>query len=207
MFALVAFSSLSVAYAAPHVVVIGMMGEKAILRIDGEQLMLSKGETKNGVTLRDINSREATLLIGKKEQRLGLGMDTGGISSRADGARVDIAMNREGQYLTNGMINGRVVQFLVDTGANTLSMTTEDARMLGIDYQKNGEEGRSLTAGGVVRAWSVMLPRVQIGPLIVRQVEASIREAPRFGPILLGMSFLSRVNMQHEQNRLQLIER
>jgi aspartyl protease family protein len=203
---LLCFSS-ATSVAAPYVVVIGLMGDKAILRVDDEQVMITKGETKNGITLRDVNSREATLLIGKKEQKLGLGKDTGAISARADGARVDIVMSQNGQYLTNGMINGRIVQFLVDTGANMLSMTTEDARNLGIDYRRVGEESRSMTAGGLVRAWNVRLAKVQIGPITVNQVEASIREAPSFGPILLGMSFLGRLDMQHEQNRLSLKER
>lgn len=190
-----------------HVSVIGLMGSKAILRIDGEQVVLGKGESRADVTLLDITGGEALLRIGNREQRLGMGMDTGGIASREDGPSVELVMNGRGQFLTSGMINGRVVEFLVDTGANTVSMTADDARSLGIDYRLDGEEGQSATAGGVVRSWNVTLKSIRIGPITVRNVQASVREAPRFGPILLGMTFLSRVDMQHERNRLRLTAR
>lgn len=191
----------------PHVSVIGLMGSKAILRIDGEQVMLARGESRADVTLLDIVAGEAVLRIGNREQRLGMGMDTGGIAGRESGPSIEIVMSGAGQFITAGTINGGVVQFLVDTGANTISMTTEDARALGIDYRVEGQESGSVTAGGVVRAWNVNLKTVQIGPIVVRNVQASVREAPRFGPILLGMSFLSQVDMQHERNRLRITAR
>ncbi len=191
----------------PHVAVIGLIGSKAILRIDGHQVMLGRGESQGDVTLLDIGKAEALLNVGGRELRLGMGMDTGGIVAREGGPSVEIVMNGRGQFLTNGMVNGRVVEFLVDTGANTVSMTADDARSLGIDYRLDGQEGRTMTAGGVVRSWNVTLKSVQIGPIAVRNVEASIREAPSFGPILLGMTFLSRVDIQHERNRLRLTAR
>lgn len=191
----------------PHVMVIGLIGGKAILRINGQQRIVAQGETLDGVTLLRIEAQEALLKINSREVRVGMGMDTGGIAAREAGASVELVMNANGQFITNGQINGRVVEFLVDTGANTLSMTAEDARALGIDYKLEGRKGRSATAGGEVPAWGVQLASVQIGPIVVKNVQATVREAPRMSPILLGMSFLSRVNLQHEQNRLKITAR
>lgn len=191
----------------PHVTVIGFLGDRAILRIDDEQVILRAGEARGGVTLLGIEQGEARLRIGKREQRLGLGMDTAGIAPRAEGGSVEIAMNGNGQFITSGMINGRVVELLVDTGANSVSMTTDDARRLGIDYRMDGEPSRSVTAGGVINSWVVRLKSVQVGPITVRNVTATVREAPTHSPILLGMTFLSQVEFRQERNRLRLTGR
>ena len=191
----------------PHVSVIGLMGSKAILRIDGQQQMLGKGESRDGVTLLDIVAGQAQLDINGRKVSLAMGADTGGIAARAEGGSVEIVMNGRGQFITHGQINGRVVDMLVDTGANTVSMTTDDARRLGVDYLMDGRESASVTAGGLVRTWVVTLKSVQVGPITVRNVQASVRDAPRMTPVLLGMSFLSQINMSHEQNRLKMTAR
>lgn len=191
----------------PHVMVIGLLGGKAVLRINGVQYIIAQGETREGITLLGIAAQEAVLSMKGREVRLGMGMDTGGIAAHESDASVEIVMNGNGQFITNGQINGRVVEFLVDTGANTVSMTAEDARALGIDYKVLGQQGRSATAGGVVQAWGVQLSSVQIGPIVVKNVQATVREAPRISPILLGMTFLGRVNLLHEQNRLKITAR
>jgi aspartyl protease family protein len=192
---------------APQVSVIGLIGSKAILRIDGQQQMLGKGESRNGVTLLEVVAGEARLDINGRKVSLGMGMDTGGMAARPAGASVEIVMNGAGQFITNGQINGRVVEMLVDTGANTVSMTAEDARAMGIDYRMDGQRGISGTAGGMVVSWVVTLKSVQVGPIVVKNVVATVREAPRISPVLLGMTFLSQVNLQHEQNRLKITAR
>lgn len=193
--------------AAPHVNVIGLIGGRAILRIEGEQVILRPGESRGDITLLAVENGEAVLKVGKRELRLGMGMDTGGFAPRAEGGSVVIAMNERGQFITNGMINGRVVEFLVDTGANTVSMTSQEARRLGIDYQVDGDRGASATAGGIVTSWLVNLKSVQVGPIVIRNVQATVREAPDLAPILLGMTFLSRVNLSQESQRMRLSER
>lgn len=207
---LLAFSALVQAAPAdkgPQVTVIGLIGERAILRINGQQKILRKGDSDSGVTLKDVVAQEAVLLIAGREIRLAMGMDTGGIAQREQGASVELVMNGTGQFITSGQINGHVVEFLVDTGANTVSMTSEDARALGIDYKMDGVQGMGVTASGTVRAWGVTLKSVQIGSIVLRNVQATVREAPRMTPILLGMTFLSRVNMSHEQNKLKITAR
>jgi len=191
----------------PHVVVIGLLGQKALLKIDGQQHMLAAGESAGGVTVLEVTRQDTLLRINQREKRLAMGKDTGGIDLREARASIEINMNAYGQFITNGQINGRVVKFLVDTGANTVSMTTADARTLGVDYKRVGERTGVMTAGGPVEAWVVTLGSVQVGPITVRNVVATVREAADIQPILLGMSFLSQVNLQHEQNRLRLMAR
>ncbi len=194
------------AWAGGRVAVVGLMSDRAIIKVDGEQSLLKVGESVGDITLVAVSAQEAVLRIQGREQRFGLGMATGGLSTRETQSLV-ISINRHGQYITNGMINGRVTEFLVDTGANTVSMTAADARALGLDYLRLGREGQSHTAGGVVRSWLMMLDSVKVGPIMLRGVEATVREAPSMGPILLGMTFLGRVNLSHEQDRLRLSSR
>lgn len=191
----------------PHIVVLGLLGQKALLKIDGQQHMLAAGESAGGVTVLEVTRQDTLLRINQREERLAMGKDTGGIDLREAQASIDISMNAYGQFITNGQINGRVVKFLVDTGANTVSMTTADARALGVDYKRVGERTGVMTAGGPVEAWVVTLGSVQVGPITVRNVVATVREAADIQPILLGMTFLSQVNLQHEQNRLRLMAR
>jgi aspartyl protease family protein len=189
----------------PHVNMIGLIGERAILRIDGDQVVLKPGESRGDVTLLRVESGKAVLRVGGREMRLGLGMDTGGVAARdGKGASIEVVMNGQGQYITSGSINGRVVQFLVDTGANTVSMTSSEARRLGIDYLVEGTQGASMTAGGVVRAWGVTLKSVTVGPITLQGVQATVRESNDSAPILLGMTFLSRVSLQQENNRMRM---
>ena len=193
-------------FSDPQITVIGLIGNRAILRVNGEQKILQRGESSDGITLTDLNSREAVLRVNGHLLRLGMGMDSGGMAARAQGS-VEIVMNSNGQFITNGQINGRVVEFIVDTGANTVSMTADDAHALGIDYRAEGKPTSSKTAAGVVRTWLLTLKSIRIGPIEVRNVMASVREAPRITPILLGMSFLSQVNLQHDGNRMKITAR
>lgn len=191
----------------PHVVVIGLLGQKALLKIDGQQHMLAPGDSAGGVTVLEVTRQDTLLRINKRETRLGMGKDTGGIGLREAGPSVDIGMNAHGQFITSGQINGRVVQFLVDTGANTVSLTADEARAIGLDYKRFGERTGIMTAGGAIEGWVVTLGSVQVGPITLRNVVATVRESTDNSPILLGMTFLSRVTMQHEQNRIRLTAR
>lgn len=190
---------------ATDVTVVGMMSDRAIVRIDGQQQLLKVGETRQGVTLVRVSAESATLRVDGVERQFGLGSSTGMSQRRKQS--VTVSMNRYGQYLTNGQINGRVVEFLVDTGANTVSMTTQDARELGIDFRAIGKPGQSYTANGVVRSWIVTLDSVKVGPIEVRNVMANIRDTPKLGPMLLGMTYLNSVSLLHENNRLHLTSR
>ena len=193
----------------PLVDVIGLIGDRAILRINGSRVVLHSGESHGEVTLLRVEKGEAVLRIDKREARLGMSMDTSGFGPRTEGASVEIAMNGRGQFITNGMINGRVVELLVDTGANTVSMTAREAQRLGIDYRSEGALTASSTAGGIVPTWVVTLKSVRVGPIQVTNVQASVLETSAMTPILLGMSFLSRVTMTQDsqRQRLRLTER
>lgn len=190
---------------AQDIAVLGLLADRAIVKIDGETHILKLGEKYEDIILVAVNSQEARLKIGGKERVFGLGQDYSAIqkSSTSKGT-VEISANAINQFITNGMINGNVVEFLVDTGANMVSMNRKDAKRLGIDYRRLGKEGLSGTANGTVKNWQILLDKVKVGAITVTSVQASVRDTEDNIPVLLGMSFLGRVNMTHEDNRLKL---
>lgn len=203
---------LSLLLAAPvharDIVVVGLMADRAVLKIDGETRLIRLGETVDDLTLVAVSAAEARLRIDGREERFSLGQDRGGIRGDANaGGVVEISANAMGQFMTSGMINGRVVEFLVDTGANSVSMSRNQAARLGVDFRRTGKPCSSHTANGVVRCWSLLLPRVKVGSITVESVEATVRDVDDLAPVLLGMSFLGRVRMEHADNRLRLTGR
>jgi aspartyl protease family protein len=107
---------------------------------------------------------------------------------------VELKAGNHGHFETRAEINGRPVEVMVDTGATLIALTFEDAERAGIYMKDSDFTQRSQTANGIARAAPVMLDRVTIGDITVRNVRASVSERGRLQVTLLGMSFLSRLS-------------
>jgi aspartyl protease family protein len=110
-------------------------------------------------------------------------------------------------FRTVGSINGLTVRFLVDTGATTLAINAAEARRLGIDYRFVGRKGVVQTAAGNVPAYHLNLDLVRVGDIIQRQVPAVVIEGDSPDHVLLGMSFLGRLEMENTGQALHLREK
>ncbi|HET6565428.1 MAG TPA: TIGR02281 family clan AA aspartic protease [Xanthomonadales bacterium] len=107
---------------------------------------------------------------------------------------------RDGHYYAQGVINGTEVDFLVDTGASDVALSSAVARSLGLEF---GPEITVMTAAGPVRGWITRLDSIQIGPLLLRNVRATITDG--LGEqALLGMGFLKHFSMIQEGDTLIL---
>lgn len=126
-------------------------------------------------------SRKAAQTDGEQAER----------SSGGDG--VEIRANSQGHYDARIEINGRTLDALVDTGATMVMLTYEDARRAGIYLRPQDFTLTTQTANGTARAAPVMLDRVELGNIRVRNVRAAVAEPGRLGVNLLGMSFLQRL--------------
>jgi aspartyl protease family protein len=107
---------------------------------------------------------------------------------------VELRAGSHGHFETRAEINGRPVEVLVDTGASLVAMSYEDAERAGIYVKESDFTQRSQTANGIARFAPVMLERVTIGEITVRNVRASVAERGRLHMTLLGMTFLSRLS-------------
>jgi aspartyl protease family protein len=104
-----------------------------------------------------------------------------------------VARGSNGHFGVDGVIGGRRVSFLVDTGASIVALTAEDAARLNITPSMYGRALRIQTANGVIAAKRVRLAAIQVGPLEVQDIEAVVMPRGRLAKSLLGMTFLSRL--------------
>ena len=189
---------------AADILVLGLFRDMAILRVDGKQFKLRTGEVSpEGIKLISANSEEAILEINGQRETYQLGSH---ISSSFSAPEKAGAMIRpiNGMYKVNGFINRQPVEFLVDTGASSIAMNANQARKLGINFRYEGEEGYSSTASGYAKIYKLKLDSVQIGDIVVKNVEAAVLEGNFPTTALLGMSFLNRVNMKRDGQLLML---
>ncbi|MBI3435191.1 MAG: TIGR02281 family clan AA aspartic protease [Proteobacteria bacterium] len=108
-------------------------------------------------------------------------------------ATVTLLADRAGHFQTEGLVNGRRMGFIVDTGASVIAMRASDAARLGMRPMAREFTAEVKTANGSVRAAPAELDRVEIGNLTVRDVRALILPDELLPENLLGMSFLSRL--------------
>lgn len=117
----------------------------------------------------------------------------------------ELVLRREGQqpYSTQGSINGRTVNFLIDTGASVVALSESLARRLGLRF---GARRTVSTANGQTSGHQTVLPDVQLGPeLVLGQVEAII--LPRMSMqdhVLLGMNVLERFELIQSRGELTI---
>lgn len=195
-------------FAVQRVSVVGLFSGRAVLEIDGAQRMLRVGErSPEGVRLLAADSESALLEIDGKEQRMALGSQISGSYQAPQRAEVHVWPDTRGMYRMPGSINGQTVDFLVDTGATHIAMNASQARRLGIDYRVRGERGMASTASDVVPVFRVTLDRVQFGDIALRQVTAVVFEGEQPAEVLLGQSFLNRLEMRRENEAMVLRER
>ena len=104
--------------------------------------------------------------------------------------QTEIARDESGQFRLTAQVNGQDARFLVDTGADMVALTVEDARNLGIDVNPEAFEPIGRSASGVARGAVVRIDRFQLGEEEFRDVDAIVLEG--LGTNLLGQSLLRR---------------
>lgn len=112
-----------------------------------------------------------------------------------------LTADARGHFITIGKINGVPVRMIVDTGATSVSMSEGEAWRIGLPYH-SGKRVKISTAGGVFAGYLVKLDTVKVGNITLNQVEGVVHETV-IGTepehiVLLGMSFLNRVEMKRE---------
>ena len=192
--------------AADDVQVVGLFKDRAVIMVDGKQRLLSAGgKAVDGIKLISSTSREAVLEINGDRRRLGLGNHIGTrYAARTEPATVRIWSNASGMFTTVGNINGYPMAFLVDTGATMVAMNANHARRLGLDFEFDGDPQWVTTASGVEKAYRVTLSRVKVGDIELTNVESAVLNGDFPTQVLLGMSFLNRLEMQRDGTLLEL---
>ena len=116
---------------------------------------------------------------------------------------IELTADARGHYTVTGRIDGREVDFLVDTGASDVAIPEALARELGL---RPGRRIRVVTANGTVTARATSLDSLAVGPIVRRDVPASIVPGMGGRTALLGMSFLRHHDLLQRDGRLVIRE-
>jgi len=195
---------------AQSVSMTGAMGNRALLIIDGAApKAVAAGETHRGVRVVSVAGGQAVVEMGGQRHTLAIGSGpvafkgAGGVGGA--GSRIVLTAGSGGHFMTAGQINGRAVQFMVDTGATSVALGRPDAERLGIDLAR-AQPVMMNTANGVSQGWRVTLASVRVQDVELRDVDAAITPTP-MPFVLLGNSFLGRFQMKRENETLTLERR
>lgn len=118
-------------------------------------------------------------------------------------AEVKLQQNRQGHYVTSGIIDGTPVVFLLDTGASNVSIPERVANRIGLI---RGRAGRAQTANGSITVYETRIEELSIGNILLYNVRASINPHMESDEILLGMSALKQLEFRQLGKQLILRE-
>lgn len=117
-----------------------------------------------------------------------------------------VPMSRNGHFTADFRINGRSIQGLIDTGATYVAINASTARHLGLNLAQSDFKHQVRTANGTTNAALVDLDRMQIGAISVENVEAFVLDDKALSTILIGMSFMSKLQSYRvHNNRMELV--
>jgi aspartyl protease family protein len=106
---------------------------------------------------------------------------------------VTVRSDARGHFQVEGAVDGRRLDFMVDTGATSVVLRERDAARLGIFPTPRDYTGRTSTANGVIKVAPVRLSSLEVNGIRIYDVGAIVVPDDSLGVNLLGMSFLGRV--------------
>jgi aspartyl protease family protein len=131
--------------------------------------------------LQDLASRVTAGLI--PGSPLALGVEDGHATVTLDKAD-------NGHFEARILVNGAPVRTVVDTGATSIVLTSEDAQAAGFNPAALSYTIQVSTANGMARAAAVKTKEVAIGGIVRKDMPVMIAAPGMLGQSLLGMNFI-----------------
>ena len=190
---------------------IALFDGKAMLSINGKKAKIIKqGETYLGVRLIQSNTDEALVEFDGKRETLLLNSAvtlTDSLGTKVPPKEVtQIWADGDGFFRATGSINGAPLRFLVDTGANLVVLSGDEADRIGLEY-KNGTKTFAATASGTSPMYAIRINQISFDGIELNNINAGVIEGPFPITPLLGMTFLSRLDMNRSGNVMELKKR
>ncbi|AKI00140.1 clan AA aspartic protease, TIGR02281 family [Hoeflea sp. IMCC20628] len=113
------------------------------------------------------------------------------IISDGNGSAVSIRKSLNGHFEATGSVNGKTVNFLIDTGATSIALSHKDALSIGFSDEDLSYTLVINTANGKAKAAPVRLESVEVGSIARTGLRAMVSEPGRLDQSLLGMNFIS----------------
>ena len=192
---------------AQDVALAGILGGKALLVVDGSAPRgVAPGESHMGVQVVSVGREDAVVDSAGGRRSLRLGEAPVRVGGSGTGQRVVLKADARGHFVSSGQINGRIMQYMVDTGASTIAIGRPDAERMGLKFEEQGQSVRMNTANGVAQGWRMRLDSVRVGDVELRGVDAIITPQP-MPYVLLGNSFLREFEMSRNGDEMMLLKR
>ncbi|MEO3997597.1 TIGR02281 family clan AA aspartic protease [Mesorhizobium sp. CAU 1732] len=122
------------------------------------------------------------------------------------GRKVRLDSDARGHFNADFRLNGRSEDAMVDTGASVIAINQSTARRIGLRLSASDFTGAVTTANGRAKAAYVMIERVEIGRIAVRNVQAVVLEDKALSGTLIGMSFLSKLKRFQVEDGMLVME-
>ena len=103
-----------------------------------------------------------------------------------------LARAASGHFHTDALVNGKPVEFIVDTGATSVALSVADARRIGVDFDPDQFKIVGTGASGPVRGQEVRIERVSVDGKEVQTLRGVVLEGLEVS--LLGQAYLSRIS-------------
>jgi aspartyl protease family protein len=126
--------------------------------------------------------------------------------AQAGNRSLSIPHDARGHFKTEGRIDGQRIAFMVDTGASVIALNESSAARFGFRPARGDYKASVTTANGIIKAAPTRLAMVDIGGLIVRDVDAMVLPDEALSENLLGLSFLSRLKRFEYANGKMVLE-
>ena len=192
---------------AQDVALAGILGGKALLVVNGSAPRgVAPGESHMGVQVVSVGREDAVVDSAGGRRSLRLGEAPVRVGGSGTGQRVVLKADARGHFVSSGQINGRIMQYMVDTGASTIAIGRPDAERMGLKFEEQGQSVRMNTANGVAQGWRMRLDSVRVGDVELRGVDAIVTPQP-MPYVLLGNSFLREFEMSRNGDEMVLLKR
>ena len=126
--------------------------------------------------------------------------------AKASVRSLDIPRDARGHFATDGRIDGQRINFMVDTGASLVALNEKSAARFGLRPSRNDYNATVSTANGTVKAARTRLAMIELGGLVVRDVDALVLPDEALSENLLGLSFLSKLRRFEYANGKMVLE-
>jgi aspartyl protease family protein len=119
---------------------------------------------------------------------------------------LSIPRDARGHFQTEGRVDGQRIGFMVDTGASMIALNETSAARFGLRPSRGDYNATVTTANGTIKAARTRLAMVDIGGLVVRDVDAMVLPDEALSENLLGLSFLSKLKRFEYTNGKMVLE-
>lgn len=116
---------------------------------------------------------------------------------------VTMQENKQGHFVGTLLLNGKPIDFMLDTGATMVAVSEEVAAKTGM---KKGAAYEISTANGTTTGYQSNIRELRLGDIVLHDLDASIVPNLEGTEILLGMSALKHLEFSKRERQMQLIQ-